>query len=742
MEHREQGSAPRGRKGSDSQLISVLDVLHIVRQRWLIGTTAGIMLGGLVAFGLLRQTPSYEAEASMMVELNPAKVVNVQEVVESGVKNSSLLEAALNAHQERLRSRSMAQQVVEALSEEQLAALEVCIAGPLSERGAEAAPLDPAGYLKSKAVKVSGMADSQILHVNVTLPDPVLAADIADLYVKEYIRFQMGMRNSATSQAVVFLAEQIEEQRQRLEQGEQALQEYRRKHNLVSIEQNQSIMTQRMRELSSSITGARVRLHAVQSRLDQIENAGDNLQSLMNIPFVGDRQDVGAMHSKLRALQTDRSILQESYLPLHPKMVENQAAIDSVNESLWHAIRQACGVIEIEEQMVLGELENLERELAQAEDKAFELDQLAIGYRVLARKIEAERHTFDMLTSRFNETTLSQQMQTSTIRILETAETPKGPVWPDVRKVGALSVLLCGMMMVGLPLSMEFVDNRLRSFGDIEGFIGKPVLGGIRYRKRRNEQELARAVLSHDEDLDEPFRGIYSTLRLKFGTAHKPLSLVVTSSLSGEGKSFAASNLAEAYATHHVRTLLVDCDLRRPSLHRCFGLDNEHGIIRWLRSEEPLSENIHADVNLGIRQVSGSPNLFLLSSGGSTKEATEVLEDARLDLLIARLKQEFDLIVYDTPPVGLFPDATVVADHADHCVFVARQNCVSRQKARYAVSLMDQSGAPVTGVIFNGIRSYAAAKGYGSGGIGSGYSYAFGYEKNASKYTNYYAEAR
>ena len=438
----------------------------------------------------------------------------------------------------------------------------------------------------------------------------------------------------------------------------------------------------------------------------------------------------------------DAQILSKTFLERHPKMVENTAGQEAVEAALWTAIRQARSEFTVGQSTISDELTSLEQKLTEAEQEARRLESLSIEYRVLSRKVEAQREIFDRVTSRFNETSISQQMNLTSMRILDLAALPKRAVWPDTKKIGLASIMLCGFFFVGVPLGIEFLDNRLRTFADIEGFVGKPILGDVRLIKDKSEVEMAEMTESADAATGEAFASIYGSLRLSLGQFAKPLTLLVTSSVPAEGKSIIVSNLAAQLAAHGLKTLVVDADLRRPSQHRYHNLDNKQGLIEWMRSQQPLADELLEDANLGILKRGQSEKLFLLRSGGSTTHASAILEDPRIDTLVSRLKQEFDVILFDTPPVGVFHDATLLADYADHSIFVARQNETTRQKTRYSVAQMDKSKAKVLGIVFNGVKDIRLAAGYQSyGDYGyASYSnrYQYGYGKDAEKYQKEY----
>jgi len=732
--------APATANQSAAEFISLADLFHIIRQRWILASSAALVLAALFAIVLLNQTPQYEAEASLVVDLRADKVVNVQEVVENSVQNSSLLETAMNTHIERLKSRSLAGRVVESLTEAQQVKLTEAFTGPLEEIPLEERP-ELTGLIIGEMLTISWLPDSQVLRVRVKHAERHLAKLVADRYVQLYINSQSDLRGQSNEQAVEFLDAQTVELKQRLEQGEAALQAYRSDNDLVTVEQSQQIVTERLSDLSKAVTEARVELVGVESYRKQIIAAGQELDLIMNLPFIGGKLNVAQIYNELQRLKTERQVLAGTYFERHPLMVENSAGQQAVTEALWMAIGQGSQEYSVEQARLTEQLASLDAELDAAKQESRRLESLAIEYRVLSRKVEAQRDIFDQITSRFNETSVSQQINSTTIRILDLAALPRKAVWPDVKKIGLASVLLFGFVFVGLPFGIELLDNRLRSFDDIERYVGKPILGDIPQNKNDSAEAMARLSASDDVTERESLAAIYGALRLSLGTFSKPLSLVVTSSVPSEGKSIVAANLAATLAGQGYKTLVVDCDLRRPSQHRYHSLDNRLGLMEWLRSDSPIAVDLMADSQLGIRALGESGKHFLLSSGGSTTHAGSILENPRMDQLVSRLKQEFDILIFDTPPVGVFHDAALVGDYADHCVFVARQNVTTRQKTRHSVNLMDRSRAKVLGVIFNGVTNLRAAAG-GSGSYAGSYSerYQYGYGKDAENYQKGYAK--
>lgn len=728
-------------EASDFSLISPGDLLNIIRQRWLLGLAVGLLAAGVVGYMKLAEEPRYAAETSLVVEINPEKIVQLQDVAR-GTEGSGLVDSIMNTYLERLKSRSMADFVLETMGDEELAKL--IDAYPYAaileiEETGKQIPQIQGSLLGS--VSASWQEGSQIVRIKAVHTEPRLAQLYAQKYAEAFIELQSSRIEERTGQALDFLNEQSIELQSRLEEGERQLQQYRSENDLASIEGNIDIVSARLGQLNSAVTEEKIRLIASENKLRQIEVADGNLAELMQIGFIAERPRIAAIAAELENARHRRSILNETYLHRHPLMTENAAEIEALEANLSKFVEEGIREIRKDYEVVLSGYESLKAEMNEVEAQALELDRLAIEYRVLQRKLDVQRQIFDVVSEQFTSTDVSSQFDVASIRVLDDARLPGRPFSPNVRKVGMISAFLFFSCFIGVPLFVERLDNRLKTFADIEGFVGKPVFGDIKRFKDKDDTELSNAVRENDEDLAESFRGIYSSLKLHT-ECRPPYSFLITSAIPSEGKTFIACNLGMVFARHHSRVLLIDCDLRRPSVHRQLKIDNEVGLISWVDGDEPLppGAGVATDTRLGIKEI--SPQFFVLPSGGSTKQPTEIIGHHRFDRLVSRLKESFDIIIFDTPPVGLFPDATMIADFARGTLFVSKQHAVTKQKAKYAVTRLERTESPVAGVVLNYISGRSVATGYGYYGSTYGYGYGYGYENDAKKYKKYYAQAK
>lgn len=316
---------------------------------------------------------------------------------------------------------------------------------------------------------------------------------------------------------------------------------------------------------------------------------------------------------------------------------------------------------------------------------------------------------------RLNETAITAQLESSNIRVADLAFVPSVPVEPDPKKITMMLVVLGLGIFVGYPVGLELLFNRVKSWSDVESYLNVPLLAELPTLKNVKPELLPHLITKvDDEDASEAVRSLYA--QLKMGSRlDMPKTVLVTSTLPSEGKSFVASNLAASFAAHGVKTLLVDTDLRRPTQHRSYSLNNDAGILRWYENGAALDTDLVTNADLGILPC--GKNLSLLRTGGTTRRSTEVLDSEAVHTMLEKLRKFFDVIIVDTPPAGVFPDALSLSAIAGEVVYVARHNHVSRPAVRRIIERFSSANVDFAGVVLNmmpvGRSSAAYYSGYG-----------------------------
>jgi capsular exopolysaccharide synthesis family protein len=718
----------------------LMDIVNMILFRWKIGLAVGVVFAAAFCYVILGQEDVYEASTSLTVELRSENVTNFREIVDTNLDQHNLLQTVINTHIERIKTRRIAEIVVELMTDAEVEAIIAPYTEDAFVREDPENSADAAGIMLSHCleVKPGGEDESQVIRITATHPDPASAQLIANTYANAFIAYKVGARSDSTDRAAVFLQRQIEAMREQVKVAEEELQVFRQEHNLVTVEQSQGIIVERMKRINDALTAAKIREFEAKARMKQVIEAGDDTEKLMQISFIGGNVDVSDIYNQLSELRRERKVLDDTYLARHPKILENTASQASVREALSMVLAQRKQHVASEFEAIASEITELEQSLAQSEQDVLATERALVEYRMVENDLQNKREIFSQLLTRYNETLVSREIESSSFTILDPATKPRFPNSISKVQIGAAALVLAGFFFIFIPLALEILDTRLKSFSDIEVFTQKPVIGDLAFFSDTKFESLAKAVSDKQSELRENFRAIFGAIRMRCDLGKSDKSFLITSTLPGEGKSTVASNLALSFANHGYSVLLIDLDLRRPVQHEVFGLKNEQGLLHWLNgganveANQPLAE--HSD--LGIQSV--ADGLSLLPAGGIADSPTESLGNVKLEQLLQRCREEYDLVIMDTPPVGLFLDATIVAEHADQSIFVTQQFKAKKTKVGYAINLMERSRAPIMGVIFNGIKKPKIAMGYGNhADLGH---YGAGYEQDRSQYSGHYGK--
>jgi capsular exopolysaccharide synthesis family protein len=286
-------------------------------------------------------------------------------------------------------------------------------------------------------------------------------------------------------------------------------------------------------------------------------------------------------------------------------------------------------------------------------------------------------------------------MENTNIKIFDPAYVPSLPVGDGLLGLSLKASFIGVGLFVFIPLGFGFIDTRIKTVAHVEESLGEVLLGAVKTIEGLGEIERAHVYRLHKDDgLTESYRGIYSAIDIH-STESFPKAIVCTSSMPGDGKSLTASNLSAVFAAHGRRTLLVDCDLRRPILHRYFGVDVTNG---WIQS---LNAAAITGTPLQPPTIAFSENLDLLPSGGVAKNPTETLERFISSGVLKRLLERYDLVILDTPPVAVFPDALLLCRYCKELIYVCKFGSVRLNNARKTLERLHETGVKVVGLVIN-----------------------------------------
>ena len=697
------------------------DYLIMVRERWYWGLLAGL-LAAAVLVGLELRRPAYYTTAAQLLFERPSSALRGGGMIDSGG------ELGLAAEFVRLRSAKFLDYVVASFTPAQIAAIREPYFQeelPLAEQPSAQAVIGP-------RLDIEEVRNEPIARIWISHRDPATAKLVADQFALSYINFTRDRSAENANQSLEFLREEERKQRQRVEEANAALQAYREQHNIPMQRESQGLLAQNLQNIGTQYQNAKNERLGIESTLRQIESFQESGKYLEQISYISSYRTVPTLQKEIDDLRSERAQLEQRYLENHPTLKANTLAIEAKTALLNEVISMAVTELRASHDRARQLEEDLLRQYTAEERKTKELAAVLDGYRVLEQQAELTRTHYAQVLDSLNKAGLNAPLESLKLSLLEAAPVPTEPEAPNHIKAAVQGSIAFLALFFIVPLGLGLMDNRLTAAWEIEQFLDQTLLGEVPVLTGVSRADKAHIMAREvDHTASEAFRGIFGQLQLSSSVAY-PKTLMITSTEPGEGKSVVGNNLAATFAAHGKKTLLVDCDFRRPNLHLYYGKDDGAGVLRWLKASggKPPAQP-EDDADLAILEVKN--NLHLLRAGGEHRRATEIFENEGFSALLKALKKHFDLVIIDTPPLGVFPDAMLAANHCDEALFVCRFKTVSRAKVRRTIERLEKSSTHIAGVVLNGLPS---------GGQSAYYDY-YGYGSNQSKhYKAYYTQKR
>jgi len=687
-------AAPNAGRDTDDAVErrSLRDYYIILRERVWIALPAAVLVAVGFFYAQARKTPIYEAVASLQFE-KPETIVTSQGVVDPSIRS----DIDINTYIQILNSDRLRAKVIESFTPDE----QKILMRPKLKRlkPGEPAPVSgDIGYIDPEPVR-----NSYLITVTVSHEDPEAAALVANRYVDQFMQYLFENVGGKNEDAVVYLHKRAEQLQKDAEVAEDQLQGYMRDHNLVSLDKSIDIISDRLPTVNGALTTARLELLNVEDVARQVEQFRKNGKDLLEIGYIANHGPVSALRSELAADEQTQSVLAERYLERHPKMIDIQGKINVTRTQLAKAIQEAIADLNTRLAGARATVKTLEDEYAIQEQEEHRLRALGVDFGSLQSKASATKSYYMEILDRLNQTTTTKNLEKIPLHPLDRAHVPGAPSSPNMQGILRTSIGVGVMVFLGVAIGLGFIDDRIKSAWDVESFIGVPLLGIIPDLGSVKDEEKPMLVTASATDTStgvESFLGLYSAIKIN-SRLDFPKSLLITSTIPGEGKTLISCNLAGCFARHGKKTLLVDCDLRRPMLHRYFRQQNSVGLISWFEEGASLDGDPLTNPTLGITKI--GENLFLLTSGGRFKSPTELLETPVFGQLLERLKKSFDLVLVDSPPMGAVSDALLIAERTDEIIYVCRFNRAFRKHIKLYIRALREGKNEILGIVLNGL---------------------------------------
>ena len=659
---------------------------------WYLIVTLFIIFSGSILY-TFNKTKVYTAVSQVQLFRDDASALGAIGQGTEMEQNQILSAEDLNTQISVMESLSIIKGVEQRLQDE----LRLRFMAPYEDTLSLSGPLTPLEIL-AKNRRIVPRRMSLMVNFAFSHPDPIVAAEVSNLFAKEFIDYNLKLNIDGSMKAVEDLRIRADQQKDRVEELELKLAEYREQNNAVSLQSDENIAAAQLARLNEiELTNKNI-YDNFQTKWDQIETYRLEGRELWELPFIAEQPRVANLLQQVSGTRISISSLSKRYRDKHPAMIQLLQTLQEGELELELAVQNSVDKIYAGYSESKSNFDVASLRLAEKEKELIELGKTRIEFNSLLRDLEVQQSFFQALNQRMTTEKAQVNLKNPNARIVDEAFPPRAdqPSSPNVVLNLAAGFFGGIALGVGLIFAVAFLDDRVKSAFDIEGTIGLPMLGVIPRIKKLDTNTKAQAVASNvDRHVTETFRSIHSALKLSDQSKNAKI-ILTTSTVPGEGKSFVSSNLSLTFANHGEKTLLLDCDLRLPNVARSLQIENELGLLDYVEKEVSLEEVIVKEVY---------PNLDVLSTGGKSKNPTQVLNSSQFEAMFAVLRDRYDRIVVDSPPLAAVSDALNLLPLVDGIIYVIKFNTVKRKTAVINVRRLWESNTPVYGAILNNITS-------------------------------------
>ena len=694
-----------------------------------------IIVGMAAVIGFVFTKPDiYESRAVLQVEQRDKKLLKGEGISEEASSNVDFVNSVVQA----LTSRNILLRVVKTNH---------------LEKNPDFAKPRPDGkpytdsqlvLIMEKKVEVKLRRLTRLIDITVEDTDPELACTLAKSMVTEFIKEGFEQKLNVTHVADDYLQQEADKLKARLQKAEQELQSYREQHNAVSLDQSQNIIVEKLKDASTAVSEAKNARLKLESDLEQLKTAQQgSTEDLLRINSVAALPEVASVREELLKAESEFAAIKERYLQKHPKYLAAKSRIETLRADLATAAAKAGDILNKQYESAKETEAKMETSQKEQETQALELNKLSIPYNALVREVETDRSLYESVLARMKETGISAGAETSPYRVVEEPLIPSKPSKPKRAKLIILAFLFFLGSSIAFVMVKDALRSSIRSVDQAESVLGLSVLAAIPDLKksfterviagvRRDKNDpTGRAEPHRDRDgegrriyklppVDDPNSLVseaYRTLRAAvalLGPKEQTRILLFTSAVPAEGKTFCSINTAATFALQGEKVLIIDADMRRPSVHLgLLGGEERPGL------SELLSEQLTLDQVIGTTRVEG---LSIMTAGRRAPNPAELIVRSDIPGILSKLLERFDRIIIDSAPVNAVSDTLHIAGPAVNIILVVRSEQTPLRVVQRAVTQLRKTVGRLAGIALNRIQ------------VGGGYGYYYYYHYGAGYY--------
>ena len=695
-----------------TQEIHIRDYVQVIlRRKWIVVVSFIIVLT-TTAFHSFKASPIYQATAQLQINKENPYVVSVEEVM--SVTGTDQL-----FHQTQykvLSSRSLALRVLNSMSladnsefkphqvsiwdifKKQKLEVESDNSDKNINKNVEHSKLNNNSWLIDSYLarfSVSPVSKSRLVNIRFTGYDPVEITKIINKHAEEYITRNLEVRFAASHDAAEWLQKQIYAQKDAIQKAETTLQIYKEKEKILSVEEKQNIIVQKMDRLNFALTRAKSERMDIEPVYNMTQEYSGNIEKLGELSDVIENSLIQNLRREYSRLSAEVMKLSQKYGKNYPAMKRAIAERNEMKAMIDIEIAKVAKGIESRYQVKLSKEESLTQELEDQKDDALKLNRKAIAYGALQRDIDGEKQMYNILLKRMKEADITSELKTSNISIVDPASVPRRPIKPNIKFDVILGAIIGLGLGIGLVFFLEYLDNTIKSPEDVEEYLKIPLLGVLSHANIKSggksspseliAHEMPRSVFA------EAVRSIRTSVMFSIIDTSRKL-ILVTSAVQGEGKTFVASNLAATIAQTGKKTLLIDCDFRKPRINKVFSVEKNPGLCNHLLGEVKLES---------IIKTTMVPNLSIVTCGNIPPNPAEIMHSAVMKKFCNEVRERFDMVIFDTPPSMTVTDAIVLSSIVDGVIITIKSGTSVKETIKRCISQITTNNGEMIGAVVN-----------------------------------------
>jgi succinoglycan biosynthesis transport protein ExoP len=698
-----------------------------LKQKWLI--LACVLVGvGPTAFVLMTTKPTYKATSTLLMEQEKRRVLDVPEVQPTHLLAPDYLPTQVLI----LERPSLALEVIEKLHLDQhqdfiekkgegsfplniREALAKVIARVIPENKQEQEkfpradtvgdPLFPTIKAYMARLSIKTMKNSRLVTVSFSSHDPVLAARVANAHVAAYMGRNQSMQLDATKSATQWLESQLAEAQEHLRTSEETLQKFQEQEDILSLAilsskgggEEGNILLGKLAELNSSLTQAHTERIALETLLHQLQELSKTPGLMESIPEVSGNDLIKSLKVQYAELNQEYLELKKKYGQRHPSMVAVNDELRSLENRIAGEVKKIAKGVEVQYKVAKSREDSLRAALENVKASAVDLNKKAVQFLMLKQEVESNRQIYEMLIKRVKETSLTSGLDSSFVSIVESATIPHVPSVPK-KKLILLIAALGGLTMgISLTFFLEHLDNTFHGADEVKKYLRSPFLGPVGLAsidKKGNGGSELLALLEPKSHFVECLRNICTNLIFSL-TEPEQKTLVITSPNPYEGKTLITANLVVLLAHMGKKVLLIDADMRMPRMHHVYQIPLEPGLSNLVLSKSSITKAL---------QRTGVSKLRVISAGTIPPDPTAILSSSKMAQRLIQFKKNFDVIIFDAPPILSATDASLLGGLVDGVILVVQAASTRRDMARRASEQLNHVRANIIGTILNKVN--------------------------------------